>query len=106
MNRRKPELLARAMAAARVGPECDHLLRAGFVLINGSGRLADFWVRYSDGYDLVILGDSMIEDNADTTRGDLDGKATVNRLERLHKTRRDSSQRLTITQEPSSHHEI
>lgn len=54
--------------------------RPGYVLIDGYRRLADFWVRYVDRQELVILNDSTIEVNVIESRRDLDGNAFRIRL--------------------------
>ncbi|RDJ97242.1 hypothetical protein [Paraburkholderia lacunae] len=64
-------------AAPNVITFCE---RPGYVLTDGSRRLADFWVRYSDRYELVILSDSSTEDSVNATCGDLDGNAFPIRL--------------------------
>ena len=38
--------------------------RPGFVIIGGQQLLADFWVRYADRHELVILSEIMTEDDA------------------------------------------
>lgn len=54
--------------------------RPGYVLIDGYRRLADFWVRYVDGQELVLLSDLMIEGDASASCHDLDGHALPIRL--------------------------
>ena len=64
-------------ANPRVTTFCE---RPGYVLIDGYRRLADFWVRYVDRQELVILSDSAIEGNLMESRRDLDGNALPIRL--------------------------
>jgi len=50
--------------------------RPGYVLIDGCRHLADFWVRYVDHNDLVLLSDSTIERDSKASCRDLDGSAS------------------------------
>ncbi|WP_080403989.1 hypothetical protein [Burkholderia ubonensis] len=52
----------------------------GYVLINGCHRLADFWVRYVDRDNLVLLSDSTIERDTKASYRDLDGSTSQIRL--------------------------
>jgi hypothetical protein len=49
--------------------------RPGYVQIDGHQRPADFWVRYVDRQELLILGDCQNESDATKSQRDLDGKA-------------------------------
>lgn len=49
--------------------------RPGYVLIDGYRRLADFFVRYVDRRELVILIDPMIDESAKASCRNLDGTA-------------------------------
>jgi hypothetical protein len=50
--------------------------RPGYVQIDGRRRLADFWVRYIDREELVLLADAKSADDATAARGgDLNGEA-------------------------------
>jgi hypothetical protein len=49
--------------------------RPGYVLIDGQQRLADFWVRYIDRQELVILSELKVEIDETVSRCDLNGKA-------------------------------
>ncbi|MBB5420604.1 hypothetical protein [Paraburkholderia atlantica] len=54
--------------------------RPGYVLINGDRRLADFWVRYVDRNELVVLSELFWGSDADASRGKLDAGAADLRL--------------------------
>ena len=49
--------------------------RPGYVQFDGHQRLADFWVRYVDRQELVILNDSRVDDEIMKAPRELDGKA-------------------------------
>lgn len=49
--------------------------RPGYVQIDGHQRLADFWVRYVDRDELVLLDDSLIGDDTTKAGHDLEGQA-------------------------------
>lgn len=49
--------------------------RPGYVQIDGHQRLADFWVRYVDRQELVLLDEPQAECDATKSRRDLDGEA-------------------------------
>jgi hypothetical protein len=52
--------------------------RPGYVLINGARHLADFWVRYVDRDELVVLSELLWGSNEDASRAELDaGTAAV-----------------------------
>ncbi|RDJ98097.1 hypothetical protein [Paraburkholderia lacunae] len=46
--------------------------RPGYVLIDGYRRLADFWVRYLDREELVVLSDLIVGSDLDTSPAELD----------------------------------
>jgi hypothetical protein len=46
--------------------------RPGYVIVNGRERLADFWVRYVDRQELVILDDTFDENHATKSHRHLD----------------------------------
>ncbi|WP_225031166.1 hypothetical protein [Paraburkholderia sp. XV] len=54
--------------------------RPGYVLIDGSRQLADFWVRYVDIEELVILDDSASECSVIRSRRDIDDAALPIRI--------------------------
>ncbi|MGX0623287.1 hypothetical protein ACUXAV_006011 [Cupriavidus metallidurans] len=49
--------------------------RPGYAQIDGCRRLADFWVRYGDREELILLDDARSEDEAPAANSDLDDKA-------------------------------
>lgn len=49
--------------------------RPGYVHVDGQQRLADFWVRYVDRQELVILDDLHTEEHTAKSHRDLDGAA-------------------------------
>lgn len=49
--------------------------RPGYVLIDGRRRLAEFWVRYVEREELILLDDSAFADDTQAARHDLDGQA-------------------------------
>jgi hypothetical protein len=46
--------------------------RPGYVMINGERHLADFWVRYVDRDELVILSELLAGSNVDASRAERD----------------------------------
>ncbi|MGF6293295.1 hypothetical protein FSB08_39335 [Paraburkholderia sp. JPY432] len=54
--------------------------RPGYVLISGDRRLADFWVRYADREESVVLSEVPCESDADASRARLDAGAAEVRL--------------------------
>ena len=49
--------------------------RPGYAQIDGCRRLADFWVRYGDREELILLGEGRFEDESPAGNTDLDDKA-------------------------------
>lgn len=64
-------------ASPRVITFCE---RPGYVLINGSRQLADFWIRYVDNQELVILDDSASEGSVISSRRDIGDSALPIRI--------------------------
>jgi hypothetical protein len=55
--------------------------RPGYVQFDGHQLLADFWVRYVDRQDVVVLNDSRVDDEISDASRELDGKAlTIRRV--------------------------
>ncbi|CAE6807910.1 hypothetical protein [Paraburkholderia nemoris] len=54
--------------------------RPGYVLINEDRHLADFWVRYVDRDELVILSELLCGSNVDTSRPEVDAGTVEVRL--------------------------
>jgi len=48
--------------------------RPGYVVIDGHRRLTEFWVRYVEREELLLLDDSASADDTETARHDLDGQ--------------------------------
>ncbi len=49
--------------------------RPGYVHLGGNARLADFWLRYVDRHELVLLADASTDERAGPAKQELDGAA-------------------------------